>query len=202
MHTRKLVSAVLGLGFVGLAASEVIADCGRCAEDAKAMAASMDAGKLTLAKAADAAAAACKTKVVNVVATKAGDKVAFKAYCYGEGRMHEVTVDHTGKAGTPTAIKSGMGTDAPAAGNVSKAMDDGKLTMASVVTTAETAAKGKALAVTTAMKDNKLNTEVYVLAGDKIMKTEVDATGKAGKTEEAKMLPEAKSEALPKPKGG
>ena len=202
MRSKQLWIAILGLGIVGVCMSNAHAHCGRCAADCKVMATSMDAGKVTLSSAADAAAAACKTTVVDIVATKAGDKVAFKAYCYGEGKMHEVTVDHSGKASAPTALKSGMGIDINTGGTVSKGMTEAKQTIATLAATGEAASKGKALAVTTAIKDNKVSCEVYTLAGDKLMKTAVDAAGKAGTTEEAKMLPEAKSEPMPKPKGG
>lgn len=198
----KLSVALMGVGMVAYAANSALAHCGKCAEDAIVMAKSMDDGKLTLAKAADAAAAACKGKIVNVVATKADTKVSFKAYCVAEGKMHEVTVDNTGKASAPTEIKSGMGTEAVAAANITKAMDDGKTTLNKAVDAGESAAKGKALAATSAMKDNKLAVEVYALAGDKLMKVDVDAAGKAGKAEEVKLLPEAKTEAKPKSKGG
>lgn len=202
--SRKTIASVLaGFGIIAVSANFAIAHCGRCAGDAAVMVKSMDDGKVTLVKAADAAAVACKGKITDIIATIGADKkVTFKAYCAADGKLTEVTIDTAGKAATPTEVKSAMGADASAAGSRVKAMDDAKLTLAKSVEAGEAASKGKALAATTSMKDGKFNTDVYALAGDKLMRTEVDATGKAGKTEEAKMLPEAKTEAKPKAKGG
>ena len=82
------------------------------------------------------------------------------------------------------------------------AMDTGKVTLTSAVSAAETAAKGKALMANTHMHDKKLQFEVYVLAGEKIMKVDVDGAGKAGTPAEAKELPTAAAEKKPAPKGG
>lgn len=69
------------------------------------------------------------------------------------------------------------------------AMDAGKVTLSSAITAAEAAAKGKAVVAGTHMHDGKVHIEVYVSAGDKIMKVDVDGTGKAGTPAEAKELP-------------
>jgi len=82
------------------------------------------------------------------------------------------------------------------------AMDTGKVTLASAITAAETAAKGKALVANTHLHDKKVHIDVYVLAGDKIMKVGVDETGKAGTPTEAKELPSAAAEKKPLKSGG
>jgi len=83
------------------------------------------------------------------------------------------------------------------------AMDAGKVTLGSAVTAAEAAAKGKAVSASASMGGGKMHIDVYVLAGDKIMEVEVDATGKAGTPKEAKELPSAHEHAEKKPvKGG
>ena len=69
------------------------------------------------------------------------------------------------------------------------AMDAGKVTLGAAITAAETAAKGKAVAANCDMEGGKLDFDVYVLVGDKIMQVEVDATGKAGKSTEVKEFP-------------
>jgi hypothetical protein len=52
------------------------------------------------------------------------------------------------------------------------------------------------------MENGKLDFDVYVLAGDKLMQVEVDATGKAGKSTEVKEFPIGHEEKKPMPKGG
>jgi hypothetical protein len=69
------------------------------------------------------------------------------------------------------------------------AMDAAKVTLGSAVTAAEAAAKGKAVAAHGDLHDGKLHFDVFVMAGDKLNRVEVDATGKAGKTEEVKEMP-------------
>ena len=52
-------------------------------------------------------------------------------------------------------------------------------------------------------RDGKLHFDVYVLAGEKLNRVEVDATGKAGKTEEVKEMAHGHAaEKKPAPKGG
>jgi hypothetical protein len=87
------------------------------------------------------------------------------------------------------------------------AMDAGKVTLASAISAAETAAKGKAVSAHGEMENGKLGFDVYVLAGDKIMEVEVDSAGKAGKSTEVKEFPigahdEAAPAKKPAPKGG
>jgi hypothetical protein len=88
-----------------------------------------------------------------------------------------------------------------------KAMETGKVTLASAITAAEAKSSGKAVAAVSELEDGKLEIAVYCLVGDKIMEVEVDATGKAVGMEEAKTLPgeeaapAAKPE-KPKPKPG
>ena len=69
------------------------------------------------------------------------------------------------------------------------AMDAGKVTLSSAIAAAEAAAKGKSVSASSHMHDGKVHIEVYVVAGDKIMKVDVDGTGKAGTPAEAKELP-------------
>ena len=69
------------------------------------------------------------------------------------------------------------------------AMDAGKVTLGAAITAAEAAAKGKAVSAHCEMEGGKLDFDVYVLAGEKIMQVEVDATGKAGKSTEVKEFP-------------
>lgn len=70
-----------------------------------------------------------------------------------------------------------------------RAMDDGKVTLASAINAAEAHAKGKALGAHAQLDEGKLGFEVYVLANDKIMDVTVDYMGKAVKMDESKMLP-------------
>ena len=69
------------------------------------------------------------------------------------------------------------------------AMDAGKVTLGAAISAAEAAAKGKAVSAHCELEGGKLDFDVYVLAGDKIMQVEVDATGKAGKSTEVKDFP-------------
>ncbi len=69
---------------------------------------------------------------------------------------------------------------------VVKQMDAGKLTAASMIATAEAAAKGKAVGMYVDLDKGKMDADVFVLAGDKVQAVEIGADGKAGKMEEAK----------------
>lgn len=94
-------------------------------------------------------------------------------------------------------------TDAAGAKALVTAMDAGKVTLASAISAAETAAKGKAVAAIAEMEGGKLHVDVYVSAGDKLQRVEVDATGKAGTPSDAKEVPGGgHAAAKPAPKGG
>lgn len=92
---------------------------------------------------------------------------------------------------------------AGSAKEMAAAMDTGKVTLASAIAAAETASKGKALMAATHMHDKNVHIEVYTIAGEKIMKVDVDGTGKAGTPTEAKELPASGHAEVKKPvKGG
>ena len=83
------------------------------------------------------------------------------------------------------------------------AMDAGKTSLGAAITAAEAAAKGKAVAAHGDLHDGKLHFDVFVLAGDKLQRVEVDATGKAGTPSDAKEIPVGHThEKKPAPKGG
>ncbi len=93
--------------------------------------------------------------------------------------------------------------DAAGAKALVAAMDAGKVTLASAITAAETASKGKAVAAIAEMQGDKLHVDVYVSAGDKLQRVEVDATGKAGTPTDAKEVPGGGHEIKkPAPRGG
>ena len=88
------------------------------------------------------------------------------------------------------------------------AMDTGKVSLGAAITAAEAASKGKAVSANCDLDDGKLDFDVYVLVGGKLMQVEVDAAGKAGKSTEVKEFPIASEEGekapakKPAPKGG
>lgn len=71
-----------------------------------------------------------------------------------------------------------------------KAMKDGKVTLASAISTAEGAGKGTAVAaVPHKHADGAIHVHVYTLDGDKMTLVMVDTrTGKVVKTEDARMI--------------
>ncbi|MBI4717622.1 MAG: hypothetical protein HY763_07445 [Planctomycetes bacterium] len=86
--------------------------------------------------------------------------------------------------------------------DMQKKMEEGKVTLSSAITAAETACKGKAMAAVPHMDGGKVGVSVYCLAGEKLVVVEVDGTGKAGEAKDAAMLPgEAPKPAPPKPGG-
>jgi len=68
-----------------------------------------------------------------------------------------------------------------------KAMDAGKVTLASAIAAAEAHAKGKAVGATATWTGGKLGFTVHVMVGDKLQDVTVDATGKATKMEDSKV---------------
>lgn len=69
---------------------------------------------------------------------------------------------------------------------VLKQMDAGKLTATSMIATAETQAKGKAVGLVIDLEKDKMDADVFVLVGDKVQAVAIGADGKAGKMEEVK----------------
>jgi hypothetical protein len=98
------------------------------------------------------------------------------------------------------------GTCAGSAKAIAAAMDAGKISLSAAVTAAETAAKGKAVAVLSGMHDGKLQVDVFVSAGDKLQVVSVDSSGAAGSPKDAKELPHGHGhhapEKKPAPRGG
>ncbi|MBI1827684.1 MAG: hypothetical protein HYR83_15005 [Planctomycetes bacterium] len=163
----------------------------------------MEGAKTTLSRVVDAAAAECKGKIVSVMAAMADDgKMSYQAACVAEGKMMVVEMDASGKGGATKKMKSVNGMDAAASEKCAKAMEADKMPLTKMIEAAETASKGKAVAALAMMKKDKLAAEVYTVAGEKLMKADVDNTGKADKMEEAKALPDMKTEVMPPAKGG
>jgi len=198
----KSISVLVGFTAMALCGGIALAKGGSPADAAK-MVKSMDEGKTTLTKVADAAAAECRGKVVGVMAVLASDgKMSYQASCVAEGKMNLVDMDASGKGGSMKKMKSINGMDAAASEKCVKAMDAEKSSLNKMIEAAEAASKGKAVAAMAMMKKDKMSAEVYTVAGEKLMKVEFDHTGKAGKTEEAKALPDMKTEAMPPARGG
>jgi uncharacterized membrane protein YkoI len=156
----------------------------------------MDTGKVTLSSAITAAEAASKGKATAAACTLTNGKLGFDVHCVSGDKVSYVEVDGAGKAGKSTDA----GGDVSKTKDAAKAID--KVTLASAIGAAETASKGKAVAAGAKSTAGKVSFEVFCLAGDKIMKVDVDDAGQAGKTEEAKAIPECKHEAKAAPKGG
>ncbi|MEK6800292.1 MAG: hypothetical protein AABZ12_15145 [Planctomycetota bacterium] len=193
--------SLAGLGLLAFVASPVWAHCGKCAGDCATMAKEMDAGKSSLASAVGAAETASKGKAVAASAGLKDGKLTYNVYCSSGGKLQGVPVDAAGKAGQGKDEKSALGSDAATSEKMVKAMETGKLTLASAMSAAETSSKGKAMAVVSSLKGEALTMNVYCLVGDKIMKVDVDSAGKAGRSEEAKMLPGNEEKPKPKPGG-
>jgi len=70
-----------------------------------------------------------------------------------------------------------------------KAMDAGKVTLASAVTAAEAHSKGKAVTALAALDGEKVKFTVHTVGGGKHQDVTVDGTGKATKMEESKLPP-------------
>jgi hypothetical protein len=199
----KSISVLVGFGAVALFGGLALAKGGKSPADAATMAKTMDGAKTTLSKVVDAAAAECKGKVVSAMAVMADDgKVTYQAGCVADGKAMVVEMDASGKGGSTKKMKSVNGMDAAAMEKCAKAMDADKMPLTKMIETAETASKGKAVAAMAMLKKDKLAAEVYTVAGEKLMKADVDNTGKADKMEEAKALPDMKTEAMPPSKGG
>ncbi len=71
---------------------------------------------------------------------------------------------------------------------VLKQMDAGKLTAASMIATAEADAKGKAVGFVVDLEKDKMDADVFVVAGDKVQAVAIGADGKAGKKDEVKSM--------------
>jgi len=68
--------------------------------------------------------------------------------------------------------------------DVQKAMDEAKITPTKAVEAAEALSKGKAVAVTAAVKDKAVNFTVHTVAGGKCQAVTVDKAGKAGESKD------------------
>ncbi len=193
---NRFVLPLVGVTVLGLSAITAYAHCGKCAGSCQEIVKYMDTGKVTLGSAITAAETQAKGKATAALCHLEGGKVSFDVHCVAGDKVSHVTVDGTGKA-TKTDEAKGETTKDKDAG---KAID--KVTLASAITAAEGASKGKAVAAGAKSTAGKLGFEVYCLAGDKLVKVDVDDAGKAGKTEDAKALPECKHEAKAPVKGG
>lgn len=81
-------------------------------------------------------------------------------------------------------------------------MDEGKTSLTAAIAAAEAKSKGKAVAAYVELEGSKIEFDVYCMVGDKLMEVEVDAAGKAGEMEEAKMISGPGSDAAADPHAG
>jgi len=89
-----------------------------------------------------------------------------------------------------TPVLAHCGSCAGSAAEMQKAMDTGKVTLASAFTAAEGHSKGKAVAGRATLEGGKLGFHVHCLVGEKMVDVTVDGAGKATKMEDSKMKPE------------
>lgn len=150
----------------------------------------MEAAKLTLTKAVDAAETASNGKAIAAHA-KTVDKVGqVLVFCVVGGTCLEVPVDiKSGAAGnvTEATAKGEKSEHVTKAAEILKKLEEGKVTLAKAIETAETSTKGKALLARPVLEGDKLDLKVRVYADGKWQNATVDAkTGKVVKTEEAR----------------
>jgi hypothetical protein len=86
------------------------------------------------------------------------------------------------------------GVCAGSAKDMTSAMESGKSDLSKAITAAEAATKGRALNAYALLDGKALKYEVYALAGDKLMKAELDSAAKVvGSPKEVKTLEEGHS---------
>lgn len=178
-----------GKWFVGLAASALVlavlttSNTARAAGNDEEALKQLEANKLTLAKAIEAAESFSKGKALAAhvkVDAKASEVIVD---CLVNDKCMEVPVDiKTGKATKMTETSKGERKDEHLgkAKEIAKQLETDKMTLAKAIEAAETHVKGKALSVTPKLKGEKLDLTVHTLAGGKAADVTVDAkTGKA-----------------------
>jgi len=198
---KRFALPLAGLGVLAFVALPVYAqcgkpNCGKCAMDCKEVLKQMDAGKITAASMVAAAETASKGKAVGMYCALEKGKMDCGVFALVGDKVQDVAIDAAGKAGKMEEAK-----DMKGMGDVAKAMDAAKLTMAKVIEAGEAKSTGKALAVTAKAAAGKASYEVYCLAGDKLQNVKVDDAGKATGMEEAKTLPGNEEKPKPKPGG-
>jgi uncharacterized membrane protein YkoI len=143
----------------------------------------MDAAKLTPASAVAAAEAHSKGKALGVMGAVKDNKLGITVHCVVDGKCKAVTVDNTGKA---TDVKDATSGCKGCADSL-KAMEGGKVTLASAIKAAEEHSKGKAIAAMAETAAGATNIMVACAVGDKAVIVTVDGkTGKATKMEDDK----------------
>jgi hypothetical protein len=151
----------------------------------------MEASKLTLTAAVDAAETASKGKAIAAHAKIDGKTAEVLVFCVVDGKCKEVPVDiktkAAGKVADPSA-KEEKSEHVTKAKDILKKMDDAKLTLAAAIKAGEDFVKGgKAIAIKPKLDGEKLDFTVHVNAGGKWQQVTVDGkTGKATKAEDAK----------------
>lgn len=150
----------------------------------------MDAAKLTLTKAVEAAETASKGKAIAAHARMEGKTGQVLVYCVVNAKCMEVPVEiKTGAAGkvTEATAKDEKAEHVTKAKEILAKLEGGKLTLAKVIEAAETNVKGKAISVKPVLEGDKLDLKVHVNADGKWENLTVDGkTGKVVKTEAAK----------------
>jgi uncharacterized membrane protein YkoI len=165
----------------------------------------LEAGKLTLVKAVEAAEDFSKGQAIAARVKMQGKEGEVLVHCQVNGKCMVVPVEiKTGKAtkmaeATPKDEKEdhvGKATE------IVKMLDDAKLTLVKAIDAAEAHAKGKAVGVTSKLEGGKLELLIDCHASGKSFNVTVDGkTGKVTKSEEVKKegkKPEEKKPEQPK----
>ncbi|NOX58517.1 MAG: hypothetical protein GXP29_06625 [Planctomycetes bacterium] len=104
--TRRTIHGVVAAVAILAVALPVLADCGKCAKDGKALAESVKSGKVNLVKAATMAEAATKGVAVRAMVHQHADGNFVEVHCIAGDKIMAVQVDcATGKMGEPAEVK-------------------------------------------------------------------------------------------------
>ncbi len=103
MRSRWILGGVLVAAFAALSALPILAHCGKCTDSAKQIASMLDAGKMSLGKAIEAAEKESKGRAVGVYCDVKKDALGISCYCMVGDKLMQVDVD--GKTGKVTGSK-------------------------------------------------------------------------------------------------
>ncbi|TWT43899.1 hypothetical protein RAS1_02990 [Phycisphaerae bacterium RAS1] len=157
--------------------------------DAKATIKMLDDAKMTLAKSIETAETCCKGKAGFAGGHKHEGKVDVMVVSMVGEKWVECHIDAAGKCSKTSDWKPAADDKDHKPADMAKAvaaMGEAKITWAKAIEAAEGHSKGRAFGAHVEMEKDALDVEVYCLVGEKMMKCEMDKTGKVTKMEEMK----------------